>query len=93
MADAKTVEQAVDKVDACLDEAQCSAERYDEAMYKLALEAKESFDFVLAERRLLLRSLEQINAAFALMLLNEHCGGDGWWKGWQMLKKAHGYDK
>ena len=23
------------------------------------------------------------------MLLHEQCGGDGWWKGWEMLKAAH----
>ena len=25
----------------------------------------------------------------AQMLLNEDSGGDGWWKGWEMLKAAH----
>ena len=23
------------------------------------------------------------------MLLNEQCGGDGWWAGWDMVKAAH----
>lgn len=93
MADDKQIEQAVDKVDACLDEAEMSNERYDQTLYKLALEAKESFDFILTERRMLIRSCEQIRAAFELMRLNEESGGEGWWKGWEMLKKAHGYDK
>jgi len=28
-------------------------------------------------------------AGVAQMLANEDCGGDGWWKGWDMLKAAY----
>lgn len=32
---------------------------------------------------------EEARSAFEQMVENEEGGGDGWWKGWEMLKAAH----
>ncbi len=41
-----------------------------------------------ADRRLIAAAPDYA-AGMEQMLVNEDCGGDGWWKGWEMLKAAH----
>lgn len=33
--------------------------------------------------------IERLRAGVEQMLANEQAGGDGWWKGWEMLKAAY----
>ena len=36
-----------------------------------------------------MNSARQYEAGVALMLAHEQSGGDGWWKGWEMVKAAY----
>lgn len=53
-------------------------------------EAREGFEYADGSSvGPLLAGYEEFLKATELMLANEDCGGDGWWAGWDAIKRAY----